>query len=211
MIRINLLPVQQEKKRAYGKQQLLLGVLLVLAELGALFYVYSLKKQKLSEATDEANAIEAEVNDLRERNEQINELNAQRDQLQSTARILSELDANRAGPVQVLDEVKLMLNTYANDLQRVSQQRRGWDTGWEPQNLWLSSFVELDGSATLQGRAKSNDDIAEFNIRLASSPYFTGVRLNFTRATSDATHGRVLEFEITATVNYGIIANDDES
>lgn len=209
MIRINLLPVQQEKKRAYGKQQLLLGVLLLLAEVGALFYVYSMKKSDLQEATEEADAIEAEVNDLRERNEQLNELNAHRDQLQATASILSELEANRAGPVQVLDELKLMLNTYANDLQRVAQQRRGWDTSWEPQNLWLTEFTEEDGAVKIVGKAKSNDDIAEFNIRLASSPYFTGVRLNFTRAATDADHGRVLEFEITATVNYGIVAGDE--
>jgi Tfp pilus assembly protein PilN len=101
-----------------------------------------------------------------------------------------------------------MLNPPANDLQRTAQERRNWDTNWDPRSVWLTEFTESGGLVSISGRAMSNDDIAEFNTRLANSVYFSGVRLNNTRALQDTALGRIFQFQLTATVNYGIV--DDQ-
>lgn len=207
MIRINLLPVQSDRKRQYGKQQLALGLVLLAAEVGALFFWYSNMQTELQEQTQRTDEVQREVTELEAQNRQIQELNGHKEQLQNVGRVLAELEANRAGPVHVLDEIKAMLNPPANDLQRVNQQYLGWDTNVDPTNVWLSRFEEEGGAVTISGRAMSNNDIAEFNVRLANSPYFSNVRLTATRAENDPQLGRVYSFGLTARVNYGASAN----
>lgn len=208
MIRINLLPVQQERQRQYGKQQLLFGLLVVIIQGLFLFMTYQSKNEELESAKTQVQTLTAEVEELRRQTAEIERLNGQRETLQQTARVLEDLEANRAGPVQVLDELKLMLNPPANDLQRTAQERRNWDTNWDPRSVWLTEFTESGGLVSISGRALSNDDIAEFNTRLANSVYFSGVRLNNTRALQDTNLGRIFQFQLTATVNYGIV--DDQ-
>lgn len=208
MIRINLLPVQQERQRQYGKQQILFGLLVVVMQVLFLFMMWSKKNEELSTAKRQVTELTAEVEELRRQTEVINTLNGQRETLQQMARVLEDLEANRAGPVQVLDELKLMLNSPANDLQRTAQSRRNWDVTWDPRSVWLTEFTEAGGLVSVTGRALSNDDIAEFNTRLANSVYFSGVRLNNTRSINDSELGRIYQFQLTATVNYGIV--DDQ-
>ena len=86
----------------------------------------------------------------------------------------------------------------------VSQDRRGWSTGWDPSQVWLASFKEEDGELSIAGYATSNEDIAEFNARLASSVYFKKVRLNFTALEKLAQGGQSYAFSISAQVNYGL-------
>ena len=47
MIRINLLPVQQDRQRQFGKQQFLVGVVLLMVELVALYFVHGNKAEQL--------------------------------------------------------------------------------------------------------------------------------------------------------------------
>lgn len=203
MIRINLLPVRHEAKRQYGKQQLLLGLLLIGVEVAVLFAIHNEHKNELDATRSRADAIEQEVNELNEQAEVLEDLNDQRDQLQGLADVLARLEANRSGPVTVMDELKEMLNPPANDLQRVAQERRDWDTTWDPRSVWLEAFEEDDGTVTLEGNALTNDDVAEFTVRLATSAYFSDVRLHRTTSTTASGVGSVFEFHITADVNYG--------
>lgn len=205
MIRINLLPVQADRQRQYGRQQLAAGLVLILFEVALLFFVYNNKQSELEQVQRQVADVQAEVDELQAQNDEIDRLNDQKDQLQTFGNVLESLEANRAGPVQMLDELKAMLNAPSNDLQRVNQQRQGWDTTWDPTALWLTSFSEEEGNVKIEGRARTNDDIAEFNIRLASSPYFSHVRLNSTRVESAAGIGRVYAFELTTRVNYNIV------
>lgn len=209
MIRINLLPTRQEYKRQYGKQQLLLGVLLLGVEVAVLYALHQGDAAKLQEERDRSAAVQIEVNELQAQSDEVNRLNQQKQQLEDLAGILQDLEADRAGPVQVLDELKVMLNPPANDLQRVAQQLQDWDTNWDPRQVWLSSFDEQDGEVSITGKAMTNDDVAEFTVRLANSPYFSNVLLNQTRATTQTGLGAVFEFDITAIVNYGLVAGEE--
>jgi Tfp pilus assembly protein PilN len=208
MIRINLLPVGSERKRQSGQQQLLLGLILVIIEVVALFFVYSNHDEQYQEVFSEAEALQAEVDRLNQQSAEIDSLNAQKEQLENLGSVLETLEANRAGPVQVLDELKIMLNRPQNDLQRISLDQLGWDTSWDPSNLWLRSFTEQSGSVEIDGTARALDDVSQFNVRLASSPYFSQVRLNDARDRDDANLGPVVDFDLTAQVNYALVGDD---
>lgn len=210
MIRINLLPVRQEQKRQFGKQQLLLGILLIGVEVVILFMVHRESIAEKNQIEERVAAVQQEVNTLNTQSEELTRLNNQKTQLEDLQRILEDLEANRAGPVQVLDELKVMLNPPANDLQRVAQDRMGWNTQWDPTNVWLTSFTEENQEVRIRGKAMSNDDVAEFLVRLANSPYFENVLLNETQSASEAGIGAVFEFNLRANVNYGLVAGDEE-
>lgn len=204
MIRINLLPVRQARKREYGKQQLLIGGVLILLQLVVLFVLYSRQSDQLAQAERQVEEAQARVSELQQRNRELSTLQNQRNQLQRTADVLTQLEANRAGPVQVLDELKRIMNPPVDELERISQQEQGWDTTWDPTQLWINSFTENGGALSLSGTASSNDDIAEFNTRLMLSPYFTDIRVNSVTASSVRGLGRVYTFSMNARVNYGL-------
>lgn len=208
MIRINLLPVGSERKRQSGQQQLLLGLILVIVEVVVLFFVYSNQNEQYQDIYAQAEELQAEVNRLNQQSAEIDSLNAQKEQLQNLGSILETLEANRAGPVQVLDELKIMLNRPQNQLQEISLEQLGWDTSWEPANLWLTEFTEDGGGVSMSGSARDIDDIAEFNVRLASSPYFSNVRLNSTQARSDTNLGPVVDFHLSARVDYALVGDE---
>lgn len=210
MIRINLLPVRQEQRRQFGKQQLFLGVLLLGVEMAVLFTWHRGLVEERNEVQGRVDAIQAEVNALDSQSQELTRLNEQKQQLEDLQNILEDLEANRAGPVQVLDELKVMLNPPANDLQRVAQDRMGWDTQWDPTNIWLTEFAEDEQELTVSGKAMSNDDVAEFLVRLANSPYFDNVLLSETTSSTEAGLGAVFKFDLTANVNYGLVAGDEE-
>jgi Tfp pilus assembly protein PilN len=204
MIQINLLPIRQAKQRKFGKQQIVFAAVFLLLEVTVLYYVYAAKQAELEEFEATATGVDAEVAKLQKDNLVIKELSDQRKNLQELSKVLEELEANRAGPVQVLDDLKVMLNPPANDLEKVSQDRRGWTTSWDPSQVWLSSFKEDDGELSITGNATTNEDIAEFNARLASSVYFKKVRLNFTALEKGTQGGQSYAFSISAQVNYGL-------
>jgi type IV pilus assembly protein PilN len=209
MIRINLLPVQQGQQRQSSKQQLIIALLLIAVEAAALFYVYSQKKEALAEQNRQVADLEAEVARLQEQSREIDRLNEQKEELEAFANVLAGLESNRAGPVQVMDELKMMLNRPMNELHQQRLQMLGWDTTWDPTNVWLSRFAETDGAVEIEGRARDIDDIAEFNVRLASSPYFSGVRLSSTSAESAPELGRIVRFNLSASVNYSLVGSDN--
>ena len=204
MIRINLLPVRRDVKRQYGKQQLLLSVLLIGVELAVLFMLHGNNTESLTTAKHEADNLQEEVDRLNLQAAALDSLNEQKEQLENLAHVLESLEVNRSGPVAVMDELKEMLNAPANDLQAVAQARRDWDTEWDPRSVWISTLLEEEGEVAIVGKALTNDDVAEFTVRLASSRYFSNVRLDNTRASSATGLGDVFTFEISANVNYGV-------
>lgn len=46
---------------------------------------------------------------------------------------------------------------------------------WDPKHVWITSFVEKDGTFTLKGGAQSDPDVAQLTKRLQASVYFMDV------------------------------------
>ena len=158
---------------------------------------------RVEDARGRATAVQQQVDALNDQAAELAQLNSNKAELEELASVLASLESSRTGPVAVMDELKQMLNAPADDLQRVVQERRDWDTSWDPRSVWLTSFKEVEGAVSISGNALTNDDVAEFTVRLASSAYFSDVRLERTAATSRSSTGDVFEFDVTARVSYG--------
>lgn len=204
MIRINLLPVQQEAKHRYGKQQLIIGLLLVIAEIAVLYTMYSSKSEQASQVEAEISRLQAEITTLQARAGETVQLETQRAELEAEEAVHRRLQGNRSGPVQVLDELKYILNPPQTENDDYAQRTvRAWDTTWDPTSVWLE-LVELSsaGGFSLTGTALDTIDISEFVVRLASSSYFRNVQLLV--VTSAPFQGqKAFTFEITASVVSG--------
>jgi len=182
MIRINLLPVRVSKKKAAGKQQLVLFALVIV-------FGYAVNFAWASSRAADLKAREAKVRSTREEIAQldriIGEVKNSKDQqaaLREKLDILTQLKANRSGPVKVLDALASLT----------------------PKRLWLTRMEEKGGVLSFAGGAATIDDVSEFMTALKGNPHFSAVELTKTTSATP-TQGRPIEyvdFTLTATVNY---------
>ncbi len=179
MIRINLLPVREAKKRntAIVQMSLMVGavfVALVACYAWAWFYDVRIEEQqaKIQENKDNIarlNKIIGEVKDLGDQKKRLN------DQLG----VISKLERGKRGPVHVLDELSKHI----------------------PKRVWITEFDENRQKLKLTGVGLENSDISEFLRALQKSKYFKDVRLGFTQSET-RNSVTIFKFSIEATVDY---------
>jgi type IV pilus assembly protein PilN len=182
MIRINLLPVRVSKKKAAGKQQLVLFAVLVVAGfVGNLLWAQArasdlkTRQVKLAKTREEITQLDRIIGEVKNIKEQQAALREKLD-------ILAELKASRTGPVRVMDALATLT----------------------PKRLWISTLDEKGGNATLTGQAATIDDVSAFMTALKGNPHFSQVELSKT-AESAATGARkidLVDFTLTAQINY---------
>src|SRR5512145_3299869 len=139
MIRINLLPVRVSRKKAAGKQQLILFALLIAAGfLGNYLWAQSrasdlkARQAKIAKTREEIAQLDRIIGEVKNIKEQQAALREKLD-------ILGQLKASRTGPVRVMDALATLT----------------------PKRLWISKFEEKGGAATITGQAATIDDVSE--------------------------------------------------
>ncbi len=202
MIRINLLPVREAKKRESGKQMLLLFVVLVIAEVGVFFYWSSSKDDELASLVGKNGGLAAEVKKLEALAATGKKAEAEKVELERQKQVLDSIVEGQTGPVKMLDELSLMLSPVEDPALKLAQKKRGWNPDWDPKRLWIKTFVENNRIVKMTGYARSNDDLAEFLHRLSSARHFTEVRLNFSAAVQEQGM-KTVQFDIDMLALYG--------
>lgn len=162
MIRINLLPVRAAQKKEKLRSQLsilLLCIVFVCAGCGALYV-----QQKLA-----ISSIKEDIADLEQRNKQLRkqlgevaDFEKNKKALEQKLAVLSELKTSKTGPVHLLDELERAL----------------------PNKVWLTQFVEKEGSVSLAGYGDNEETVASLMERLGKSPYYKNVELSVTEQSS---------------------------
>jgi type IV pilus assembly protein PilN len=179
MLKINLLPIRQLKKRAKAKKQLfgmLLAFLLTLAAV-ALVGVLQLKNISMLE-TSIAN-LKKETDAYTPVLNKIAKLKKERIELDRKTGIINKLKSDSSLTVRVLDEV-------AN---RVDKNR-----------IWLQSLSQQRGSLRLTGIALDNQTVAQFMDNLKASPFVKSVTL--TNSSLKVVSGKNLKaFSLTCAVS----------
>src|SRR5437868_14679737 len=141
MIKINLLPVRAAKKREFGRQQLVLFVLLlVLAGIGN-YFVYNRFESQLKGLDKQIASTRAEIAQLEKTIGEVKSIKDDKKALEDKLRILDSLKKGRTGPVKVLDELAQLV----------------------PQKVWLLDFAEQNGSVSLVGQAASYEELSTFS------------------------------------------------
>jgi type IV pilus assembly protein PilN len=183
MIRINLLPVRVSKKKAAGKQQLVLfAALIVLGYVGNFVWAESraaelkARQQKVAKTREEIAQLDRIIGEVKNIKEQQAALREKLD-------ILADLKAGRSGPVRVMDALATLT----------------------PKRLWITKLEEKGGTATISGNASTFDDVSAFMTALKGSPHFGQVELAKTAAIT-ATSGRKIDL-VEFTLNLAILYN----
>ncbi len=176
MIHINLLPVRAAKKREFGKQQLVLFVLLlVLAGIGN-FFVYNRFESELRSLDKQIATTRQEIQQLEKTIGEVKSIKEDKKALEDKLKILDTLKKGRTGPVKVLDELATVI----------------------PQKVWILEFSEQGGGVTITGQAQAYEDLSTFSKKLKASTHFTNITIKGARQRPDGT----VDWVITCNANY---------
>src|SRR5207253_3845200 len=153
MIFINLLPVRAAKKREFGRQQLVLFVLLlVLAGIGN-YFVYNRFESELRSLDKQIVDTRAEIAQLEKTIGEVKSIKEDKKELQDKLKILDTLKKGRTGPVKVMDELATVI----------------------PQRVWIIDYAETGGGVTMQGRSAAYEDLSVFSKKLKASQHFRDI------------------------------------
>lgn len=155
MIRINLLPVREARRRADVNQQLgMLGIVTVVALLIGGWAQWSIQSD-IDAAKARVARTNAQIKRFQPQLEQVKAYKAKKATVQKKLDVIEELDNSRSGPVRVLDE----LSTRS------------------PERLWLTRLEASGNKLTLMGSSLDNEIVAQFLTKLSESEYFKKVEL----------------------------------
>ncbi len=156
MLKINLLPVRQLKRKAKARKELASIFLFFLLLLSMLATVGFIQAQKVSSLQTEIAQLTTEKNSYSKTLREIDKLKKDRIELDRKTGIINKLKTDSSLTVRVVDEV-------AN---RIDNQR-----------MWLTQLHQQSSSLRLSGIALDNQTVAQFMDSLKSSPFVNNVTL----------------------------------
>jgi type IV pilus assembly protein PilN len=155
MIRINLLPHREERRKARQKQFGVLAALCTVLALGIaalVWYVLNsqIDNQKVRNKylTDEIAALDKKIDEIKRIREETAALLAKK-------QVVEGLQSNRSEPVYLLDQLLRQL----------------------PEGLYLKSIKQTGTKINVTGYAQSNARVAAFMRNIEASPYITAPNL----------------------------------
>ena len=149
MIRINLLPHREEKRRARQKQFAMLSGLAAaigLAVAGALWVVFD---AQIENQKDRNKYLTAEIVKLDKQIDEIKRIREETASLLSKKQVVEGLQSNRSEPVYLLDQLLRQL----------------------PEGLYLKSIKQTGAKISVTGYAQSNARVSAFMRNIDASPY----------------------------------------
>jgi len=156
MVRINLLPVREIKRRARAKRQITLFALAMVGLLVLLGAIGFLQASKAKQLQQELTKIRQEKQRYDKVLKQIKQLEKDKKLLEKKIDIIHRLKKESSLTVHILDEI-------AN---RTPTKR-----------MWLTSLTQKGSNLTLKGMALDNRTIAAYMEELKKSPYIKDVSL----------------------------------
>lgn len=205
MIRINLLPIKEQRQRDSAKRFLFVAVLLIVLEVAGLVALYWYRDKQYKSVQDKV----AEVEQTLDRIERIESANKDLEKKIEKARqkigILEKLKKKRRGPFRVIFSLQQILTEPTTERLKVQQRKRNWDATWNPKRLWLDSFAESDGNFKIKGAALSADDVAEFLFRLGTVPHYKKPKLDVIQKEKlQNTERKIVNFTINGNLVYNV-------
>ncbi len=205
MIRVNLLPIRQERARSAGKFQLLAFAAILVVEIAVFGFLYLSMQDELAGVREDVQETEKAIEALEKDVEETKDYEAREKQLEQKLNVLANIEKKSRGPLGMLTELQTILSPPRNAEERYAQNQKQWNVEWNPANLWIASFTESGGSFELSGNALDADDVAEFLLRLETADHFRNVQLDFVRPSDTKAAGtQVVEFRVTGMLDYAM-------
>jgi type IV pilus assembly protein PilN len=177
MIRINLLPHREIKRKQQQKEfYILVGVVAGIGA-GIWFAVHSYLAGQLDDQNGRNKYLEAEIANLDKQIEEIKKLKEQTAALLQRKKVVESLQANRAETVYLLDQLVRQL----------------------PDGVYLKAISQKQANVNITGFAQSNARVSTFMRNLESSPYLEKPRLIEIKAIADK-GSRISEFSLAVSL-----------
>ena len=160
MIKINLLPFRAARKKENIRRQISIYFLSVVFLCAAMGYLYTDLNRKLGPLRAEREQKNKELSAYAGTTQKIAEIRGKIGRIGSKLEVIRELERNKSGPVQLLDEISMAV---------------------PKDKLWLSSLKEKSGILTLEGSAMDNDTVALFMTSLEKAQHIIAVDLESTK------------------------------
>ena len=158
MIRINLLPAEEAQRAAGRRQELAAGVLILGVFVFGLVVAHTWQAARVASAQRSLRRVDQELADIQGPYLDVTRMEQQKKELRDKLRVISELEAKKVGPVQLLADL----------------------SSATPDKLWLTEFDENGGVLKLTGLGVDEQTIADFMRRLGTSKVFRGIDLDET-------------------------------
>lgn len=158
MIRINLLPFREARRRAELRDQLGLVALAVVVSVGLCVMLQVWSSARVRNARNDVKRIEKKIAEFEPEMKQLRQFEGKKSEVERKLGVIRGLERSRTGPVRALDE--LATNT--------------------PSRVWLTSLTARGSSMDLSGFSLDNEVVAEFLTALDSSEHFGSVDLQGT-------------------------------
>jgi type IV pilus assembly protein PilN len=206
MIRINLLAQKKRSEKSEGSQVWLAVVMVVvLAEVAALFVFHSVKAEELSDQQRKNAELNSQIEQARRNVANHDKVKAELATLRAREEAIQQLQNARSGPTAILMELARILTPGRGpsvDPDRLAQLRRDnplsvFNPNWDARRLWVTGFVESQRKLKIEGKARDGEDVSELARRLNLSTYFYDVRLLPATREQD-----FVKFSIEAKVRY---------
>ncbi len=185
MIRINLLGQARPKA---ARRPADTGAALPLVFIGAgfllgllfLFYFYHSWQTQLAEENNRIKTLQAQKTELESIKQQVEAFEKQRQVLQQRVGTIEQLQHDRTGGQELLDEV-------ANTVSRA-------------ENLWLTSMTKKGSTVTFDGASSSINSVANFITALKRSGYFQKIEIKDTKQDDKRQDVQTFLFTISAEI-----------
>jgi len=158
MIRINLLPFREARRRAELRDQLGLVALAMVMAFGLCVALQVWSAARISGVRNEVTRIEKKIAEYEPEMNQLRGFEAKRNEVERKLGVIRGLERSRTGPVRALDE--LATNT--------------------PDRLWLTRLTARGSTMDLSGFSLDNEVVAAFLTALDGSEHFGSVDLQGT-------------------------------
>jgi type IV pilus assembly protein PilN len=155
MIKINLLPREERKRRTQVSPAVLLGVLGAVVVVLAMGYGWYWLNGEVNRLQSDIQTTQAELKRFEELAKQVDKFQAEKKRLEEKIKVIETLVVAQGGPVRLLDEVSKAL----------------------PNEVWLTTFNRVGKRLEIGGIAFSNFSVANFMTNLGASALIANVDL----------------------------------
>jgi type IV pilus assembly protein PilN len=180
MIRINLLPHREEKRKRREQQFAVLAGMAGLVGLAVAGAVYFFLDTEETQQQRNVAYMKAEIDKLDKQIEEIRKIREETASLLAKKQVVESLQSNRSEPVQLLDQLLRQL----------------------PEGVYLKAIKQAGPKVNITGYAQSNARVSTLMRNLGASPYLENPELVEIKAVPSPTSpgSRVNEFNMNISV-----------
>jgi type IV pilus assembly protein PilN len=155
MIRVNLLPHREEKRKRRQQQFGVLAGIALVAGLLVAAAVWVFLDQQVSQQQANVAYMKAEIDKLDKQIEEIRKIREETASLLAKKQVVESLQSNRSEPVQLLDQLLRQL----------------------PEGVYLKAVKQVGPKVNVMGYAQSNARVSTLMRNLGASPYLENPEL----------------------------------